>query len=61
MSETIENLYDELSKLTVLEVADLVKRLEEGWGVSAAAAVRRAPRPPLPPLPVRSKSRPSST
>jgi large subunit ribosomal protein L7/L12 len=39
MSETIENLYAELSKLTVLEVADLVKRLEEGWGVSAAAAV----------------------
>jgi large subunit ribosomal protein L7/L12 len=39
MSETIENLYAELSKLTVLEAAELVKRLEEGWGVSAAAAV----------------------
>lgn len=39
MSETIEQLYEQLSKLTVLEVADLVKRLEEGWGVSAAAAV----------------------
>ena len=38
MSETIDRLYDELSKLTVLEVADLVKRLEDGWGVSAAAA-----------------------
>ncbi len=38
MSETIDKLYDELSKLTVLEVADLVKRLEDGWGVSAAAA-----------------------
>jgi large subunit ribosomal protein L7/L12 len=34
----IESLYNELSKLTVLEVSDLVKRLEEGWGVSAAAA-----------------------
>jgi large subunit ribosomal protein L7/L12 len=35
----IERLYEELSKMTVLEVASLVKRLEEGWGVSAAAAV----------------------
>jgi large subunit ribosomal protein L7/L12 len=39
MSERLTKLYDELSKLTVLEVADLVKRLEEGWGVSAAAAM----------------------
>ena len=38
MSENIDKLYDELSKLTVLEVSDLVKRLEDGWGVSAAAA-----------------------
>ncbi|UOM35308.1 50S ribosomal protein L7/L12 [Acuticoccus sp. I52.16.1] len=34
----IESLYDQLSQLTVLEVSDLVKRLEDGWGVSAAAA-----------------------
>jgi len=34
----IEQLYEELSKLTVLEVSELVKRLEDGWGVSAAAA-----------------------
>lgn len=39
MSERIEKLYDELSKLTVLEVSGLVKRLEDGWGVSAAAAM----------------------
>jgi large subunit ribosomal protein L7/L12 len=39
MSDTLENLYEQLSKLTVLEAAQLVKRLEEGWGVSAAAAV----------------------
>jgi large subunit ribosomal protein L7/L12 len=39
----IEKLYEELSKMTVLEVAGLVKRLEEGWGVSAAAAVAVAP------------------
>jgi large subunit ribosomal protein L7/L12 len=28
----------ELSKLTILEAADLIKRLESAWGVSAAAA-----------------------
>ena len=32
-------LVEELSKLTVLETADLVKKLEEKWGVSAAAPV----------------------
>ena len=30
---------EELSKLTVIEAADLVKQLEEKWGVSAAAPV----------------------
>jgi large subunit ribosomal protein L7/L12 len=35
----IANLVEELSKLTVLEAADLVKQLESKWGVSAAAPV----------------------
>jgi len=35
-------LVDELSKLTVLEAAELVKKLEETWGVSAAAPVAMA-------------------
>src|ERR1043166_542961 len=35
----IANLVEELSKLTVIETADLVKKLEEKWGVSAAAPV----------------------
>ena len=35
----IANLVEELSKLTVLEAADLVKQLETKWGVSAAAPV----------------------
>lgn len=35
----IEKLVDELSKLSVLEAAELVKALEEKWGVSAAAPV----------------------
>jgi len=35
----LENLVAELSKLTVLEAAELVKLLEGKWGVSAAAPV----------------------
>ena len=35
----LEKLVEELSKLTVLEAADLVKKLEAKWGVSAAAPV----------------------
>ena len=35
----LQKLVDELSKLTVLEAAELSKKLEEAWGVSAAAAV----------------------
>ncbi|MEZ0390947.1 MAG: 50S ribosomal protein L7/L12 [Pseudobdellovibrionaceae bacterium] len=39
MSLTNEQLVEELSKKTVLEIAELVKALEEKWGVSAAAPV----------------------
>jgi large subunit ribosomal protein L7/L12 len=35
----LDALVEELSKLSVLEAADLVKKLEEKWGVSAAAPV----------------------
>ena len=35
----LEKLVDELSKLTVIEAAELSKKLEEAWGVSAAAPV----------------------
>ena len=35
----INNIVEELSKLTVIEAADLVKKLEEKWGVTAAAPV----------------------
>lgn len=38
----LNKIADELSGLTVLEVADLVKSLEEKWGVSAAAPVAAA-------------------
>ncbi|RME89649.1 MAG: 50S ribosomal protein L7/L12 [Anaerolineae bacterium] len=39
MAADLEKLAEELSKLTVLEAAELVKILEEKWGVSAAAPV----------------------
>ena len=35
----IANIVEELSKLTVIETADLVKQLEGKWGVTAAAPV----------------------
>ncbi len=35
----LDKLVEELGKLTVIEAADLVKKLEEKWGVSAAAPV----------------------
>ncbi len=37
--EKIEKLVEEIEKLTVIELADLVKAIEEKFGVSAAAAV----------------------
>ncbi len=39
MADKLEKLVEELSTLSVLEAADLVKKLEEKWGVSAAAPV----------------------
>ncbi len=36
---TQEEIIDALSGMTVLQIADLVKALEEKWGVSAAAPV----------------------
>ncbi len=38
----IAHLVEELSKLTILEAADLVKQLETKWGVSAAAPMAAA-------------------
>ena len=39
----LNKIIDELSKLTVVEAAELSKQLEEKWGVSAAIAVAAAP------------------
>jgi large subunit ribosomal protein L7/L12 len=41
----LAKIVDDLSKLTVLEAAELAKLLEEKWGVSAAAAVAVAAAP----------------
>ncbi len=41
----LDTLVDELSKLSVLEAAELSKMLEEKWGVSAAAPVAVAAAP----------------
>ncbi|TAK12553.1 MAG: 50S ribosomal protein L7/L12 [Anaerolineae bacterium] len=38
----LDKLVEELGKLSVVEAADLVKKLEEAWGVSAAAPVAMA-------------------
>ena len=41
----LNQLVDQLSTLSVLEAAELVKKLEEKWGVSAAAPVAMAAMP----------------
>jgi large subunit ribosomal protein L7/L12 len=41
----LKKIKTELNKLTILEVAELVKELEEEWGVSAAAPVAVAAAP----------------
>jgi len=45
MSEKLDKIVDELSTLSVLDAAELVKLLEEKWGVSAAAPVAMAAMP----------------
>jgi len=39
----LNKIIEDLSKLTVVEAADLSKQLEEKWGVTAASAVAAAP------------------
>lgn len=45
MSENVTNLIEEIKKLTVLELSELVKALEDEFGVSAAAPVAVAAAP----------------
>jgi large subunit ribosomal protein L7/L12 len=41
----LDKIVDQLSKLTVIEAADLAKMLEETWGVSASAPAMAAAAP----------------
>ena len=52
----LSKIVEELSKLTVLEAADLAKMLEEKWGVTAAAAVAVAAGPGAAAAPVEEKT-----
>ena len=45
MAANLEQIVEQLSGLTVLEAAELSKKLEEKWGVSAAATVAAAAGP----------------
>ena len=52
----LSKIVDDLSKLTVLEAAELAKILEEKWGVTAAAAVAVAAAPGAAAAPVEEKT-----
>ena len=52
----VADLIDQIDKLTVLELADLVKQLEEKYGVSAAAPVAVAAAPAAAAAPVEAKT-----
>jgi large subunit ribosomal protein L7/L12 len=45
MAGNLDQIVEQLSTLSVLEAAELVKKLEEKWGVSAAAPVAMAAMP----------------
>jgi len=52
----LNKIIDELSKLTVVEAAELSKQLEEKWGVTAAAPAAAAPAPGAGAAPAEEKS-----
>jgi large subunit ribosomal protein L7/L12 len=39
VASTVDKVFDDLGKMTVLELVDLKKKIEEEWGVTAAAPV----------------------
>lgn len=43
MAVTKEDILDTISKMTVMEIVDLISAMEEKFGVTAAAAVAAAP------------------
>ncbi len=49
MATDVEKAFEAIGKMTVLELVELKKKIEEGWGVTAAAPVAVRPRRALPP------------
>ena len=39
MASTVDKVFDDLGKMTVLELVDLKNKIEEEWGITAAAPV----------------------
>jgi large subunit ribosomal protein L7/L12 len=42
-ANTVDKVFDDLGKMTVLELVDLKKKIEDEWGITAAAPVAVAP------------------
>ena len=60
MADTAQ-LMDAIKGMTVLELSDFVKQLQEEFGVTAAAPAAAAPPAARPPLPLNPRPRPRST
>ncbi len=45
MANTVDKVFDDLGKMTVLELVDLKKKIEDEWGITAAAPVAVAAAP----------------
>ena len=45
MANTVDKLFDDLGKMSVLELVDLKKKIEDEWGITAAAPVAVAAAP----------------
>ena len=60
MSAVQTEILDKISSMTVLELSELIKAMEDKFGVSAAAAVAVAGPAPPPRRPPPPRSRPSS-
>ncbi len=48
MANTVDKLFDDLGKMTVLELVELKKKIEDEWGITAAAPVAVAAGPGAP-------------
>ena len=43
MASSVDTIFDELGKLSVLDLVELKKKIEDEWGITAAAPVAAAP------------------